>query len=60
MTYQAVVLGELLYAAETRPAKLKDIRRLECFHHHHLRNILAISSIQQCVQHISSEEVRKQ
>ena len=57
---QAVVLGELLYATETWPAKQKDIRRLECFHHHCLRSILGISRVQQCVQHNSNEEVRKQ
>ena len=33
MVYQVVVLGELLYATETWPAKQKDIR-LEDFHHH--------------------------
>ena len=60
MVYQAVVLGVLLYAAETWPAKQKDIRRLEGFHHRCLRSILGINRVQQCVQHISNEEVRKQ
>ena len=57
---QAVVLGELLYVTETWPAKQKDIRRLEDFHHHCLRSILGISRMQQCVQHNSNEEVWKQ
>ena len=60
MVYQVVVLGELLYATETWPAKQKDIRRLECFHHHCLSSILGISRVQQCVQHNSNEEVWKQ
>ena len=33
VVYQAVVLGVLLDAAETWPAKQRDIRRLEGFHH---------------------------
>ena len=40
MIYQAMVLGVLLYATETWPAKQKDIRRLKEFHHRCLRNIL--------------------
>ena len=36
VVYQTVVLGILLYMAETWPAKQKDIRRLEGFHHHYL------------------------
>ena len=58
MIYQAVVLdvhAVVLYAIETLPAKQKDIRKVEGFHHMHrcLRNILGISRVQQCVQHIS-------
>ena len=60
LVYQAVVLNVLLYAAEAWPAKQIDIRRLEGFHHHCLMNILGISRVQQCVQHISNEEVQKQ
>ena len=56
---RAVVLGVLLYAAETWPAKQKDIRRLKGFHHHCLRSILGINRVQQCFQHISNKEVRK-
>ena len=33
VVYQAMVLGVLLYAAETWPAKQRDVRRLEGFHH---------------------------
>ena len=42
---QAVVLGVLLYAAETWLAKQKDIRRLEGLHHHYLRSILGIDRV---------------
>ena len=44
VVYQAVVLGVLLYAAETWPAKQRDIRRLEGFHYRCLRSILGIGS----------------
>ena len=54
--YQAVVLGVLLYMAETCPAKQKDVRRLEGFHHGCLQSILVINRVQQCLQHISNEE----
>ena len=57
VVYQAVVLGVLLYAAGTWPAKQKDIRRLEGFHHHCLRSILGIGRMQQCLQHSSNERV---
>ena len=59
VVYQAVVLGVLLYAAGTWPAKQKDIRRLEGFHHRCLRSILGIGRMQQCLQHISNERVRQ-
>ena len=44
--YQAVVLDVLLYVAETWPAKQRDIRRLEGFHHRCLRSILGIGRLQ--------------
>ena len=59
VVYQAVVLGVLLYAAETWPAKQRDIRRLEGFHHRCLRSILGIGRMQQRLQHISNEKVRQ-
>ena len=59
VVYQTVVLGVLLYAAGTWPAKQKDIRRLEGFHHRCLRSILGIGRMQQCLQHISNERVRQ-
>ena len=55
MVYQAVMLGVLLYVAETWLAKQKDIRILEGFHHCSLRNILGISRVQRYVQHINNE-----
>ena len=58
IVYQVVVLGVLLYAAETWLAK-QNIRRLKGFHDHCLRSILGINRVQQCVQHISNEEMRK-
>ena len=59
VVYQAVVLGVLLYAAETWPAKQRDIRRLEGFHHRCLRSILGIGRMQQRLQHISNEKMRQ-
>ena len=59
MVYQVVVLGVLLYVAETWLAKQKNIRRLKGFHDRCLRSILGINRVQQCVQHISNEEMRK-
>ena len=59
VVYQTVVLGILLYAAETWPAKQKDIRRLEGFHHRCLQSILGICRMQQCLQHISNEKLRQ-
>ena len=58
MIYQAVMLG-VLYAAETCPPKQRSMRRLEDFHHHCLRNILGISRVQQCIQHISNEMITR-
>ena len=57
--YRAVVLGVLLYVAETWPAKQKDIRRLKGFYHHCLRSILGIGRMQQRLQHISNERVQQ-
>ena len=58
MVYQAVMLGVLLYVAETWFAK-QDIRILEGFHHCSLRNILGISRMQRYAQHINNEGVLK-
>jgi len=58
IVYKAVVLGALLYAAETWPIKQRKLHSLEVFHHRCLRTILSVFRVQQIAQHISNDKVR--
>ena len=57
LVYQAVVLGVLLYGAETWATKREHSRKLEVFHNRCLRAILGITTEQQRKEHISSVQV---
>ena len=53
LLYHAVVLGVLLYRAETWPTKRENSRKLEVFHNRCLRSILGISTARQRTEQIS-------
>ena len=57
LLYRAIVLGVLLYGAETWPAKRDNSRKLEVFHNRCLRSILGISTSCQRSKRISSVQV---
>ena len=57
LVYRAVVMGVLLYGAETWAIKRADSRKLEVFHNRCLRAILGITTAQQRMGHISSVQV---
>ena len=57
LLYRAIVLGVLLYGAETWPAKRDNSRKLEVFHNRCLRSILGISTSRQRSERISSVQV---
>ena len=57
LLYRAVVLGVLLYGAETWPTKRENSRKLEVFHNRCLRSILGISTARQRTEHISNVQL---
>ena len=57
LVYRGVVMGVLLYVAETWAIKRADSRKLEVFHNRCLRAILGITTAQQRMGHISSVQV---
>ena len=57
LLYCAVVLGVLLYGAETWPTTRENSRKLEVFHNRCLRSILGISTSRQRTEHINSVQV---
>ena len=57
LLYCAIVLGVLLYGAETWPVKRDNSRKLEVFHNRCLRSILGISTSRQRSERISSVQV---
>ena len=57
LVYRAVVMGVLLYGAETWAIKRADSRKLEVFHNRYLRALLGITTAQQRMGHISSVQV---
>ncbi len=59
MVYRAVVLGVLLYGAESWTNKRAATQKLESFNNKCLRRIFRISREQQRVGHITSVQVRK-
>ena len=59
LVYRSVVLGVLLYGAETWVIKRDTSKKLEAFHNRCLRSILGISSAQQQMGHITSVQVSR-
>ena len=59
MVYRAVVMGVLLYGAETWVNKRAATRKLESFNNKCLRRILGITRAQQRIGYITSAEVRR-
>ena len=59
LVYRAVVLGVLLYGAETMTIKLAHSKKLEVFHNRCMRAILGITSSRQIMERISSVQIRK-
>ena len=60
LVYRAVVLGVLLYGAETWANKRVNTRKFETFHNRCLRSILGITKERQRTGHISSVQVGSQ
>ena len=60
MVYRAVVLGVLLYGAETWTNKRAATQKLESFNNKCLRRIMRITRAQQRIKRITSTQVRKQ
>ena len=59
MVYRAVVLGVLLYGAETWTNKRAATQKLESFNNKCLRRIMGITRAQQRIRRITSAQVRK-
>ena len=57
--YRAVVLGTLLYRAGSWTTKRYAMQKLESLHNHCLRGIFGITKVKQCVEHITSSQIRE-
>ena len=58
MVYCSMVLGILLYGAETWAAKEDIIRKIESFHNRCMRCMLGVSRIEQRIRHLTSAQIR--
>ena len=58
MVYCSMVLGVLLYGAESWAIKERTIRKIESFHNRCMRCILGVSRADQRIRHLTSEQIR--
>ena len=58
MVYCSMVLGVLLYGAESWAIKERTIRKIESFHNRCMQCILGVSRADQRIRHLTSEQIR--
>ena len=58
MVYCSMVLGVLLYGAESWAIKERTIKKIESFHNWCMRCILGFSRADQRIRHLTSEQIR--